>query len=609
MKKYITIISLMLICMSLMGLRLKGERFALEGVEYFECGNYKKALEYFQKANNSAEESVPEYFFWLAKINLALGDIQKTEKWVNKYMTSDNDEFRDDLSHYNEIFKHQKEIFNEVNLSNMPEYFSSRNSDYSPVLTPDGKYLYFTSLRPTFFNKENIFRSEKLNNSWGKPELVKSLSSDKNEAIGSFSSDGNIAYLFGNYSNKSIDGDIYLSHMNNGEWQNPQPIDNLNTTSIELQPMVYNDSVMFFTSNRNDAIGGFDIYVSEFKNSEWQTPINLGNNVNSTSNEQSPYMSWDGKTLYFASDGYDGFGGYDLYKVVKIGPAWSDWSLPENLGSDINSIKDDRYFYQMDKSNIAYYSSVQNNDNFENIYSLNIAYAPRCYQIYDDDNNKITVLDNSSDNDIFACQKVNVYGIVNDKFKHPIQGEVMFDCVYKGYRFKEHVITDENGLFSKMLPPADRIIVTCNFDGYFIQSKTITGKDKKDVVVNFSLEAMKKHASFVFNNIQFEKNSSLLDDVSIPILDDIAVTLLTNPQVKVNIIGHTCDLGPRKFNDWLSNRRAKRVYLYLIAKGIDKEKMGYLGKGQNEPLVKNDNEEHRKLNRRTEIKVIDDNLK
>lgn len=215
--------------------------------------------------------------------------------------------------------------------------------------------------------------------------MVEDLSTDKNEAFGCFSAEPQGAWIFGNYESNKRDGDIYFAPRTD-KWFQPQNISQLNSSQVETHPMGFRDRLLFFASSREGGYGGTDIYVSELIGGVWTQPQNLGPMINTPDNEQTPFLDWDGRTLFFSSRGHPGFGGYDMFKAYRIGTGWQEWSLPENLGLPVNSTRNDRYFYHVRGSNEGYMSSDRQVSGFEKIYQINFALtSPASYLIRDDD--------------------------------------------------------------------------------------------------------------------------------------------------------------------------------------------------------------------------------
>lgn len=143
-------------------IRAQGSRYAQEGLEYYQRGQYDRAIGEFLNADRSAGGKTPEYHYWLGRLHIAVADTSSAMQWFDKYRSSGDSVYRTQVDNYLRIVQRQEKIFSRVNIRPLPEYVNSRNSDYGAVPDPEGKYLYFTSLRPAKKAKENIWRVEDL---------------------------------------------------------------------------------------------------------------------------------------------------------------------------------------------------------------------------------------------------------------------------------------------------------------------------------------------------------------------------------------------------------------------------------------------------------------
>jgi outer membrane protein OmpA-like peptidoglycan-associated protein len=587
-----------------MAMGLKGERYAKDGIEYYQRGDYAKALEMYKLADKAADGAKTEYFYWLGRIYTAMQDNTNAIVWFTKYLESNDGKHQEQAEIYVEILTHTNEIFEKISMRQLPGYMNSRNSDYGVLVSPDGDFLYLNSLRPSRYDKENIWRAERLNNLWGRPFPVDELNTDKNEAAGSFSLDGKTMYLSGNYERGKIDGDIYSSNFVNGKWQTPGNLSNVNSSQVDVHPYVFEDKWMFFTSSREGGYGGTDIYVSEFTNNEWQLPVNLGSMINSSGNEQTPFLYWDGKTLFFASDGHPGFGGFDLFKAVKIGNKWTDWSIPENLGMPINSTKNERHYFHAKDSDEVFFSSDRFSEGFENMLALSVIYAPRTYQIYDIDGKKRTIRDEEEIDVPKPEPQIIVFqGNISDDAGNYIVTEIQFDYTLDKIRHQEFTQSDENGNFNITLPLTEKYSVTVNLEDYFLYSMDLLPSDAEQPLL-ILLQKMEDEKVFVFNNIQFDFDKATLKKESFPILNEIVLTLLNNPKIDIEISGHTCNMGKAAYNQKLSELRAAAVVKYILDKGVEKKRLESKGFGLSKPVADNNTKTGRQKNRRVEVKVL-----
>jgi len=605
---------------------LKGERYATEGMDYYNRGDYGRAIQQFKEADRAADGSVPYYHYWLGRLYIAQQDTTNAIYWLDSYLGSGDTTYADAVRGYKEIITNQSKIFESINLRAMPKYFNSRNSDYGAVVDPQGKYLYFTSQRPARFEKENIWRAEIFQSGYGRPELVTEWATDANDAIGCFAADGSGAYVFGNYTKGRIDGDIFFSTPGE-KWGRPVPVEELNSPLLETHPAVYGDSLMFFTSSREGGYGGTDIWMSAKQNGVWGVPINLGPNINTAKNEQTPQlvrftrdMVVDGKAaiydemaLYFSSDGHPGFGGYDIFKAVRQGPGWDGWYLPQNLGLPINSIRDDRYFSYRPGTNEVYISSDRTANTFEKVYLAYADFTIPGYYVQRDStgaNQYIPIEPNIIESEEPVVEEIprsiTFFGRVTDEDGNPVSTDITFSGTNDGEVYKNVAVSDSTGNFEITLPWADPYYVVINPDGFMLFQQYIPAPDDdKPVNINFTIQRLEVKKVFIFNNIQFDFDKATLRPESYPILDDIVITMLNNPEIKVEISGHTCSVGKAKYNQGLSERRAKAVVEYITGKGVDASRLTWAGYGESKPLNGNKTKEERALNRRVEVKVLE----
>ncbi len=629
-----------IICLVLIGLvacafgqiRAPGSRYAQEGMEYYQRGDYNRAIREFINADRSAGGKVPEYHYWLGRLHIAVADTSSAMQWFGKYRSSGDTAYQTQVDAYLRIVQRQEKIFSRANIRPLPDYVNSRNSDYGAIPDPDGKYLYFTSLRPAKKAKENIWRVEIFRSGFGQPELVEELSSDKNEAFGCFSAEPGGAWIFGNYEANKRDGDIYFVPRTD-KWFQPQNISQLNTSQVETHPMVFRDRLLFFASSREGGYGGTDIYVSEKIGGIWTQPQNLGPMINTAENEQTPFLAWDGRTLYFASRGHSGFGGYDIFKAYRIGNSWQEWSLPENLGLPINSTRNDRYFYQVRGSNEGYISSDRQVSGFEKIYQVNFTLTtPVSYLIREDDGSIRSVdivtmvpakrktadeesifarIDESlelirkglpgpdfvppplgretlifeSTPEIIQTTFIRIEGSVRDQYGEPVFTELQVSSKTEEQRNLEVLTSNSLGNFLGTLPMAASYTAVINAPGYLVYSQVLKPeKDANMLSLDIVLQKLGKKATVNLADILFDYESSQLTPQAASDLDLLVMTLLTNPDLKIKLSGHAWETGSSEYNKLLSELRAKAVADYLIEKGIAKKRITWKSYGNTRAL-------------------------
>jgi len=257
----------------------------------------------------------------------------------------------------------QLSLKNMFTVNNLDSVINSVFSEHSPIYDENQNILIFTSRRynsnSTKYNDgqydEDIYYSKIINGVWSSPILMTDLSTSANEATSCITSHGTQLVVY----KDDARGSIYISTFADDFWQEPvklpHPINSrFRETHASLTP---DGNQIFFTSDRHGGMGGLDIWTSIKLADGWSKPINLGSAVNSAGDEESPNISVDGKTIYFSSDGRDGFGGFDIFRSTITD--FGTWSLAENLGYPINSIGDDIFFSPILSTDRAFYSSYR----------------------------------------------------------------------------------------------------------------------------------------------------------------------------------------------------------------------------------------------------------
>ncbi len=469
------------------------------------------------------------------------------------------------------------------------------DDEYWPSITADGQTLMFTRQinlknNPGFHDvvQEDFYVSHLVNNVWqlaynaGAP-----LNSMENEGAQTLSSDGSYMYFTGcNRAGGMGSCDIYFSSFKNGKWTQPVNVGPpINSKHWESQPSISADGkTLFFSSNRPGGFGGKDLWMSKLgDDNKWGEPRNLGSNINTEGDEMSPFIHFDGKTLYFASDGREGMGGFDLYMTKRIND--STWTNPVNLGYPINTFNDEMGLIIESGGQKAYYSSTKEISQGKDIYSFDLYEAvrpdPVSYmkgKVYDKETGKLLQAD---------------YELVNLSTRKIIMKNT----------------TDELGNFLVCLPSGYNYGVNVSKPGYLFYSDNFTLEGihtaSEPFIKRIVLNPTKVGEKMVLSNVFFEIDSWQLKKESQIELDNLATLLSDNKNLVMEIGGYTDSTGTDKYNLVLSEKRALSVVNYLIKMGIASDRLQYKGYGNTSKLGNNVTVEGRKLNRRTEAKIID----
>ncbi|MES2837698.1 MAG: hypothetical protein V4667_09255 [Bacteroidota bacterium] len=276
----------------------------------------------------------------------------------------------EEVSNYIKISQRAKEMVKKpinVNISNVGTNINTSSQDFGPLVTSDESTMFFTSRRqgstgnlkdPFDQYFEDVYVSQKADGRWGLSNNIGvPINSDTHDAVAGISANGNVLIIY--RTNKELTGgDLYTCEFKDGNWQQPVLISKaVNSGNYEPSACLTNDeNMIYFSSTRPGGFGGKDLYkCSKLPNGEWGIAQNLGPTINTELDEDAPFITADGKSLYFASTGHTTMGGFDIFKtdVDTVGV----WNLPENLGFPINSVEDDIYFSIVASGKVAYYSS------------------------------------------------------------------------------------------------------------------------------------------------------------------------------------------------------------------------------------------------------------
>ncbi|RZL39600.1 MAG: hypothetical protein EOO96_00225 [Pedobacter sp.] len=468
---------------------------------------------------------------------------------------------------------------------NMGFYVNSENRDYFPALTADGQTIIFTRVVD---GNEDFFISNKKDNEWQKATSLSNAINTKNfnEGAQSISPDGK--YLFFTGCNRP-DGlgrcDIYVSHKDGNDWGKPKNLGNvINSEHWESQPSISPDGgTLYFVSNRPGGIGGYDIWKSMLSDEgTWSDPVNLGPQINTPFDENTPFMHADGKTLYFSSNGWPGFGDKDIFYSVITEDG--NFETPINLGYPINTFNEE-------------IGLIVTADGSEGLFSSNLGGGFGDLDIY-----RFKLPEN-----VKPKPTTYVKGIVRDKeSKEPLEATVLIIDLKDNHAVFNDYTSAVTGDFLAVMPLGSNYSFNVDATGYLFNSARYELKQasgSKPYEVEILLDKIKVGSNVTMQNVFFDTNKFDLLPPSVIELNLLIDLLTANVSVEVEIEGHTDNVGDEKLNQKLSENRVKSVYDYLIKNGIDKRRLSFKGYGETKPKADNSTEEGKKQNRRTEFKI------
>jgi len=243
-----------------------------------------------------------------------------------------------------------------IRLTNLGDSVNGNADNFKGVISGDGKTLLYMNELPFY---DAVYFSRFRENGWSSPiNITPLLQSDGDQYVTSVSYDGKQLFLT---KEDAFNSDIYVSRFENGKWSKSLPLtgQNINTKYWESHASISKDGkTLYFTSNRKDGVGDMDIYVTKLQvGSQWGLPVNLGAAINTPLNEDTPFITENDSMLYFSSQGHENMGGYDIF-VSKLN-ASGQWSKPENIRYPINTTDDDLFFYPWDNARVGYISLIR----------------------------------------------------------------------------------------------------------------------------------------------------------------------------------------------------------------------------------------------------------
>lgn len=468
---------------------------------------------------------------------------------------------------------------------NMGDAINTVESEYFPSMTIDNKEFVFT--RRLKNSNEDFFLSRSTEKGWEKASAIDGdVNTEMNEGAQNISQDGQWLVFTGCDRRDGFGGcDIYFSYLTNKGWSEAINLGpKVNSGQWDSQPSLSPDKrQLYFASKRPGGLGGSDIYVSTLLPSgRWSDPENMGPTINTAGDDQSPFIHADNQTLYFTSNGHPGYGDADLYFVRK-GPT-GIWGKILNLGYPINTINQEATLFIAADGKTAYYSSdKEDSKGAIDIYSFELR------------------------EDVRPIKTLYVKGQVFDtKTKQGVPSSVeLIDLSTKELLSK--LQTDEKGNYLITLPVGKDYAFNVNRKGYLFYSGNFSLKQQSPDSIyekNIPLQPLEVNAAVVLNNVFFDINKFDLKTESQVELDKLLQLLIDNPTIKMEIGGHTDNIGKPADNLTLSNNRAKAVVNYIVSKGIPALRLSAKGYGETKPVADNKTDTGRTLNRRTEMKVI-----
>ncbi|MCL1821253.1 MAG: OmpA family protein [Prolixibacteraceae bacterium] len=476
----------------------------------------------------------------------------------------------------------------------LSENVNSQYSEYWPSLTIDGNTLIFTRLVPVgngrSFLQEDFFMSRFQDGGWLKALPVAELNSELNEGAQTLSADGKLIFFtLCNHPDGEGSCDIWFSHFTDGKWSAPRNAGApLNTQYWEGQPSLSSfGDILYFSSNRPGGRGNKDLWSIVLKGWNaagyplWGEPVNLGDSINTPGDEISPFIHSNGNDLFFGSDYWPGLGGFDLFRSRRNPDGI--WSKAENLGYPVNTSGNEQGLIIDRTGKTAFTASDRFGDTGMDIYTFDVDEALKPEPV------------------TYIRGK-----IVDKKTGMPVPARVKLLNLDKGKPVETLLDADNVGAFMVILPVGGRFAFHVGEEGYLFYSENFDVEataDNSPVFRTIELEPVEVGSTTNLYNIFFEIDAYAILPASEPELITLVKFLEQNPSLKIEIQGHTDNVGTETYNQELSGRRAASVAAFLEEHGINSARLSTKGYGFSVPIFSNETAEGRARNRRTTILI------
>lgn len=621
---------------------MKGDAFVNYklGYSYLQTIDKKKSLPYFEQAYRLNPEVDEEIELSLAKAYQLNHKFDDALKFYEKYEAKLGKRIDEEIHHWLDRKEYEckngKELLaNPVNatIENIGGVVNSKYSDFVPVISADRTLMAFTSRReggvgneieydmstgdPIGFY-EDVYLTRFVNGKWEPPHNAgKAVNTETHDACIALSPDGQRMYIYKDEGN----GDIFISDLVGEEWGKPVRLGkNINDKkSHEVHCSVTPDgNTLYFTSDREGGYGGLDIWMSKMqKNGDWGPAVNMGPVINTEYDEDAPFIHVDGKTLYFSSRGHKGMGGFDIFRSMFDGVAWS---RPANIGYPINSADEDIYFVLSADNKFGYYASggshhegVEDGYGEKDIYIITMP-PPEKVVVATTRTTETTTSRSTRQlaGAVETAKVSNPITILKGTITDALTGDLLEAKLVLVDNDKNEVISEmksnsSTGKYLIILPSGKNYGLAVEKQDYMFHSENFDippSTDYQEITKDVELKKIAIGTKIVLKNIFFDFDKATLREESTAELQRLIKLLTDVPALRIEISGHTDSKGDNEYNKKLSERRAKSVTDYLIGKGIAADRLRSAGYGEEKPISTNDTDEGRQLNRRTEFEII-----
>lgn len=577
------------------------------GISYMSFDK-EKASDYIYKAQKLKPKVSKDVEYWLGRVDHLNYNFDEAVAHFQAYNATlkKNDQRKEELAQLIQHSKNAKVQFNtpkDIFVKNLGPTINTQFSEHSPVISSDDKLLIYTSRGENVTgasgnvsdkkNKsiaadgeyyEDIFEATRLDDeNWQKPRSLSGALNGKGHDASTQLFDNDTKLLM--YRNDN-GGDIFVSDKSGTDWSTPKPLDgNINSKAYEGDAYISPDGLrIIFATGKYSEDGTLDLYQStRSAGGDFGPAKSLGANINTKYDDDSPYMSKDGKTLYFSSRGHNTMGGYDIFKS-DYDSVSRRWGPAQNMGYPINTPDDDSYYRLSPDGSYAYLSSYR--------------------------------IGGYGEKDIYTINYIKNANIIGKVFSAKDSTTVIpgVELVFSGATAAKDVlsfrdVTKPDGAYQVAVLSGRTYQVAVSKDGKNIETQEfavpVSTNDSTTITKNFYVNYVDTTSTAgMFKNIYFDTDKYKLRPESITELNNTSQVLMANPGINISIEGHCDSRNTDEYNMVLGQNRANAAYNYLKKQGIAESRMTTVSYGERRPAAPNDSPENMQLNRRDEFKVV-----
>lgn len=648
---------------------------------YYSTTARPNSVSWFEKAAASCvNDTFPDLLYHAGLSHLCVNEFDAAEKYFLAFKRKAGPNYRDE--YLNQLIKGcstGREMWmnpGKSRITNLGANVNSAYPDYAPVVIYRSDILLFTSKRPgntgnekddEGFYYEDIYQAKGESwNRWQEPsrydtsnvkrrgifsllfnkaEVVSEINTEDHDGSITLSPDSTDLYIF-RY------GDIMKANWDGKRWQRPDRIGEEIDARATHEPSIFlsrDGKSMFFVSDRKGGVGQKDIWVCEKEGNDWGKPHNLGMQVNSPYNEDSPFLTPDGSTLYFSSEGHNSMGGYDVFSCTR--QPNGTWSAPVNLGAPINNGGDDIFYTPLENGSGAYYSSL-NRDGEGDLDLFFIQYFPPVepmakFKLSSSGlapQDKITVKMSYPDG-----QEIRTFELAGSDsilFPYAAGSKVVYEISAPGITTVnttlDYAATNQQFVLQEVQLNRGMQTATAQLNNYYFNiDEAINPSDAADpftelpvmrtnyldslgsssaLTVTFTTNSASGSSISVagggllggsrseFSTVYFDFDDAALNAQAITSVQSVIAWMIANPSEKIEIIGHADEKGDAIYNQRLSEKRALAVKTVLLNAGLNSDRIITVGKGENDPVPTGQNTDPNdpgKQNRRVIVRIAE----